>query len=84
MAHRRARLAAVGLGICVLSLAHSSHTRCVVTEVKAVVRSRQVHARAGMHLMVAIGLLVPVHEILGHISYPALCSIEKAPSLQAL
>ncbi|AWE72211.1 hypothetical protein CSC32_1170 [Pseudomonas aeruginosa] len=37
-----------------------------------------------MHFMVTIGLLVPVHEILDHVSCLALCSIEKAPTPQGL
>ncbi|MEV1209768.1 hypothetical protein ABZQ63_15260, partial [Pseudomonas aeruginosa] len=76
--------AAVGLGIDIPSLAHSGGTRNVVAQVKTVVRSWQIGADTGVHFMVTIGLLVPVHEILDHVSCLALCSIEKAPTPQGL
>ncbi|MDC3918529.1 hypothetical protein, partial [Pseudomonas aeruginosa] len=76
MAQGRAVFAAVGLGIDIPSLAHSGGTRNVVAQVKTVVRSWQIGADTGVHFMVTIGLLVPVHEILDHVSCLALCSIE--------
>ncbi len=84
MAQGRAVFAAVGLGIDIPSLAHSGGTRNVVAQVKTVVRSWQIGADTGVHFMVTIGLLVPVHEILDHVSCLALCSIEKAPTPQGL
>lgn len=84
MAQGRAVSAAVGLGIDIPSLAHSGGTRNVVAQVKTVVRRWQIGADTGVHFMVTIGLLVPVHEILGHVSCLALCSTEKAPTPQGL
>ena len=79
MTYRGARPTTVRLSVGVASLANSGRTGGVIAKIKAIVNCRQKDARAGMHLVVTVGLCVAVDEILSHFTHSALCSIGRVP-----
>lgn len=70
MAGRRASPAAVRSWVRAASLTDSGRTGGVIAKVKTIVEYRQIDARTGVHLMVAIGLWVTVDKVLSHFYSP--------------
>lgn len=78
MAQQRTPTATIGLPEGEPRLLNGGVARKVIAQIQAIVERWDVRARGGVHLMIAVGLSVAIDQILSHVSYPALCWIERA------